>query len=134
MTSSDRLWRLEFYAAPGKETGALGPWAISLSIINPSPPTWLFSVITIKPQRKYAHLPPRPLPKLADMKSVFLDDPQPPIEFRLETTSHELRPPTSTKIKLDRNKLVVHFAESATSSELQYPYAFFFPPECIVHP
>jgi len=133
LTSSGRLWRLKFYAAPGSETSALGPWAISLSLINPSPPTWLSSLIYIEPQRKSAHIPPRPLPKGTTITSVSSPNPRPLIEFRLLTKSRKLQPPTSTKMKLERNELVVQFAENATSSELQYPYAFFFPPECIVH-
>ena len=132
LTSSGRLWCLKFYAAPDKKTGALGPWTISLSIVNPSPPTWLdLRVIITEPRRKSARLPPWPLPKGSAVASLLpasspdLRREKPAIQFRLQTNPHQLQPPTSAKMKPGRNELVAHFAENAMSSGLQFPYAFF---------
>jgi hypothetical protein len=125
-----RLWCLKFHAARDKHTGALGQWAISLSIIAPSPPTWLDSrIIILEPRRKpSAILPPWPLPKGSAMGSLLsASNPdarreKPPIQFRLQTGTHQLQPPTSSKLKAGRTELVACFSESAASSGLQYPY------------
>lgn len=140
LTPAGRLWYLKFYAAPDKKTRALGPWAISLSIVNPSPTTWLDSrIIITEPRRKSVLLPPWPLPKGSAMASLLsastpdLRREKPPIQFRLQTKSHQLQPPTSAKMKPGRSELVAYFAENAASSGLQYPYAYFcfvFFPEC----
>ena len=132
LMSAGRLWCLKFYAVPDKKTSTLGPWAISLSIVNPSPPTWLDSRIVItEPQRKSGRLPAWPLPKgsamapLLSATSPDLRREKPPIQFRLQTELNQLQPPTSTKMKPGRNELVAHFAENVMSSGLQYPYAYF---------
>ena len=104
LMSSGRLWCLQFYVAPDKKTSTFGRWAISLSIVDPSPPTWLDSHIIINGRGKST------------------------IKFRLWTKSHQLQSPTPAKTKLARkklDKLVANFAENATSLELQYPYASF---------
>jgi len=136
LTSSGRLWYLKFYVAPDKNTSAFRRWTISLSIVNPGPPTWLHSVITIlEPRRVSAGLPPRPLPNGSAMVSPFpasspgILQETPPIEFQLQMKSHQLLSLTSTKTKLGPkklDKLVANFAENAISSELQYPYAYFY--------
>jgi hypothetical protein len=142
LTLAGRLWCLKFYAVPDKKTSTLGPWALSLSIINPSPPTWLDSRIVItEPRRKSVLLPPWPLPKESAIAPLLPASPpdlrreKPPIQFRLQTRSHQLQPPTSTKMKPGRSELVAEFAENAASSGLQYPYVYFVPPpERVIHP
>jgi hypothetical protein len=132
-----RLWCLKFYAGPDKKTSVLGPWAISLSIINPSPPTWLDSRIVItEPRRKPSGLPPPwPLPKGSTMASLLsspspdLRRDKPPIQFRLQAKSHQLQYPTSTKMKIGRNELVARFAENVASSGLQYPDSAYYSPD-----
>lgn len=131
LTSAGRLWCLKFYSVPDKKTSALGQWAISLSIINPSPPTWLDSrIIITEPRRKSARLPPWPLPKesaIAPLLPASPPDPRgekPPIQFRLQTKYHQLQPSASTKMKSGRNELVAYFAENVMSSGLQYPYVY----------
>lgn len=132
-----RLWCLKFQTTPDKKTSALGPWAVSLSTINPSPPTWLdLRVLILEPKRKPSIvLPPWPLPKGSAIGSLLpassADDRQhkPPIQFRLQTKSHQLQPPTSGKSKVGRTELVAHFAENATSSGLQYPDSPYYSPD-----
>lgn len=119
---------------PNKKTKTLGPWAISLSIIDPSPPTWLDSrVIIAEPRRKSSGFPPPwPLPNGSAVASLLsLSTPgtqreKSPIQFRLQTKSAQLHPPTSKKTKKGRQGLVVRFAEKPASSGLQYPYGRFF--------
>ncbi|KAF9647721.1 hypothetical protein BDM02DRAFT_2512491 [Thelephora ganbajun] len=131
-----RLWCLKFYATPDKKTSVLGPWAISLSIINPSPPTWLDSriIITESRRKSSALLPPWPLPKGSAMASLLsassldLRREKPPIQFRLQTKSHQLQPPTSAKTKVGRSELVARFMENAASSGLQYPDSVYYSP------
>ena len=113
---------------PDKKTKAPGPWALSLSIMNASPPTWLDSRIFItEPRRKSAALtPPWPLPKdspVASLLSASTPDPKdkPPIQFRLQTKAYQLQPPTFTKMKKGRHHLVARFDESTASSGLQFP-------------
>ena len=121
LMSSDRLWRLKFFATPDKKASALGSWAISLSIVNPSPPTWLDSRIVIAKSQW------RPLPLSIYSRTILSEWEGFPIKFKLQTKSHPLRPPSSTKTKLSKipDELVAHFAENAASSELQDPYAYF---------
>jgi hypothetical protein len=130
MSHAGRLWCLKFYATSEKRTKALGPWAISLSIVNPSPPTWLDSrIVILEPRRKPpAYLPPWPLPKGSAVASLLpASSPdhrreKPPIQFRLQTKSSQLQPSVSSKTKAGRNELVTHFSENPASSGLQYPY------------
>lgn len=130
MFRTGRLWYLRFHATPDKNTGALGPWVISLSIINPSPPTWLDSrIIIMEPRRKpLINLPPWPLPKSSAVGSLLQGSSpdarqeKPPIQFRLQTKTHQLQPSASAKAKAGRTELVAYFAENEASSGLQYPY------------
>ena len=141
--STGRLWCLKFLATRDKKTNALGPWAISISLINPSPPTWLDSrIVIIEPRGKpSALLPPWPLPKGSAMGSLFsssspdLRREKPPIQFRLQTRSSQLQSKTPTKMKKGRRReLLVSFAENAASSGLQYPYECFIAlPKRFVH-
>ena len=129
-----RLWCLKFYAIPDKHTNASAPWAVSLSIVNPSPPTWLDSrIVILEPRRKpSALLPAWPLPKDSAIGSLLAESSagvrreNPPIQFRMQTKTQQLQPPTSAKTKVGRTELAAYFAENAASSRLQYPYGCFF--------
>ena len=124
-----RLWCLKFHSND-KRTSALESWAISLSIINPSPPTWLNSrIVILEPRRKPpTQLPPWPLPKGSAVASLLpasspdLRREKPPLQFRLQTKNNQLQPSTSSKTKAGRTELVAHFSENPGSSGLQYPY------------
>jgi len=134
-----RLWYLKFCVTPDKKTNGPGPWAISLSITNPSPPTWLDSrVVVIYPRGKSGkspHLPAWPLPKESAVGSLLssstpdLRREKPPIQFRLQTKTQQLQPPTSTKARTGRNELVVYFSENAASSGLQFPDSAYYSPD-----
>ena len=131
--SIGRLWCLRFFAMPNKKTKAPGPWTISLSIIDPSPPTWLDSRLVItEPRRKFSALPsPWPLPDSSAVASLLSSSSpetrreKPPIQFRLQTKSAELHPPTAKRNKKKRQGLVARFEDKPASSGLQYPYACF---------
>lgn len=108
------------------------PWAISIYIMNPSPPTWLDTRIVIqKPQgqgKPSAQLPPWPSKK--GKASAFPPptpslDPLRGIQFRLQTKVVQLQPSTSSKRKAGRTELVAKFSEDPTSASLQYPYRRF---------
>lgn len=119
-----------------KKTKALGPWAMSISIMNPSPPTWLDSRVVITPPRGKSLniLPPWPLPKGSAVGSLLssstpdLRRDQPPIQFRLQTKTHQLESPVPTTIRMRRRELGARFAENPASSGLQYPYGCFYLP------
>jgi len=138
LISIGRLWYLKFCVTPDKKTNAPGPWAMSLSITNPSPPTWLDSrVVVLCPRGKSGkspHLPAWPLPKDSAVGSLLssstpdLRREKPPIQFRLQTKTQQLQPPTSTKARTGRNELVAYFSENAASSGLQFPYGHFHSP------
>ena len=138
--SIGRLWCLRFFTMSSKKKKGPGPWAISLSIIDPSPPTWLDSRLFIsEPSRKSSMVPPPwPLPDSSGLASVLSSSSpetrreKAPIQFRLQTKSVELHPPTAKKTK-KRQGLVARFADKPASSGLQYPYVCFccswmFPP------
>ena len=117
-TSSGVLWCLEFYAAPDKKTGALGPWSISLSIIWIYPPEPCpVTIVITKPHQ-------------AKITDVFELE-KLPINLRLNRKSNILG-----KLGGERKeKMVAHFAENVESSELLHPYVHsFFLPKCVVHP
>lgn len=115
---------------PNKKTKAPGPWTISLSIIDPSPPTWLDSRLVItEPRRKFSALPPPwPLPDGSAVASLLSSSSpetrreKPPIQFRLQTKSAQLHPPMAKRSKKRRQGLVAQFADKPASSGLQYPY------------
>lgn len=130
MFHTGRLWCLKFHATSDKQTSALGSWAISLSIINPSPPTWLDSrVVILGPSRKSsAFLPPWPLPKGSAVGSLMSASSQdvrrdnPPIQFLLKTKHYQLQPSAPSKTRVGRSEVITYFAENTASSGLQYPY------------
>jgi len=117
---------------PNKKTKAPGPWTISLSIIDPSPPTWLDSRLVItEPRRKSSAFPPPwPLPDSSAVASLLSSSSEtrrekPPIQFRLQTKSAQLHPATAKRSKKRRQGLVARFADKPASSGLQYPYVRF---------
>ncbi|KAF9777911.1 hypothetical protein BJ322DRAFT_518412 [Thelephora terrestris] len=116
-----RLWCLNFHAAPDKRSSALGPWAISLSIISPSPPTWLDSrIIITEPKKKHStkrHLGKGSAGLEPASSRVKREE---PIEFLLQTKVHQLQPSTPKKPKNARTELVAYFAEDDAASRLQY--------------
>jgi len=138
-----RLWCLKFYTTSEKRTATFGTWAISLSTINPSPPTWLDSRIIILGSRRKpsTQLPAWPLPKgsagasLLSNSSQDLQREKPPIQFRLQTKSNQLQPSMSSRIsvKAGRNELVAYFLENPASSGLQYSDSAYYSPDGCLH-
>ena len=125
-----RLWCLKFYSTD-KNTTTLGSWAISLTIINPSPPTWLNSRIVILEQGK--KLPPWPSPKGSPVDSPSTASPEEKniLQFQLQTKKNQLEFPTSSTTKVGRTELVAKSSDNLASASLQFAYGGSVSPESI---
>ncbi|KAF9777912.1 hypothetical protein BJ322DRAFT_518413 [Thelephora terrestris] len=136
-----RIWKLRFYVTRNEGTHQPGPWAVTLQILEQSPPTPLEARILIKEPEKEQASPSSPpvaapppnglLAQLLAPCSSSSPKQNPPIEFRLKLKAgvSELIP-TRTGRKPEWNqKVQTLFTDNAQGNSLQYPDSPYYYPD-----